>query len=144
MPKFLEDKLRSEYGDNPHAIYGTMNKIGAMHGTRKRKRAARRKRNTRPIPTAPSMSGATRRNMDTVLEGLAHKLKMPRGMKDSRKHGIARTHIEHHHDGSHKITHHYVKPGVGPTEHGAEHMEALHDHLEEMLGGKPSEEELAE
>jgi hypothetical protein len=29
MPKFLEDKLRKEYGNNPHAIYGTMNKIGA-------------------------------------------------------------------------------------------------------------------
>jgi hypothetical protein len=34
MPKFLEDKLRSEYGDNPRAIYGTMNKIGAMHGNK--------------------------------------------------------------------------------------------------------------
>ena len=34
MPKFLEDKLRSEYGDNPSAIYGTMNNIGAMHGNK--------------------------------------------------------------------------------------------------------------
>lgn len=34
MPKFLEDKLKEEYGDNPHAIYGTMNKIGAMHGNK--------------------------------------------------------------------------------------------------------------
>ncbi len=34
MPKFLEDKLKAEYGDNPHAIYGTMNKIGAMHGNK--------------------------------------------------------------------------------------------------------------
>lgn len=32
MPKFLEDKLKAEYGNNPHAIYGTMNAIGAMHG----------------------------------------------------------------------------------------------------------------
>lgn len=31
MPKFLEDKLRAEYGNNPRAIYGTMNKLGAMH-----------------------------------------------------------------------------------------------------------------
>ena len=30
MPKFLEKKLRAEYGDNPRAIYGTMNKLGAM------------------------------------------------------------------------------------------------------------------
>ncbi len=34
MPKFLEDKLRQEYGNNPHAIYGTMNSIGAMHGNK--------------------------------------------------------------------------------------------------------------
>lgn len=34
MPKFLEEKLRKEYGDNPHAIYGTMNKIGAMRGNK--------------------------------------------------------------------------------------------------------------
>jgi hypothetical protein len=34
MPKFLEDKLRAEYGNNPKAIYGTMNKIGAMHGNK--------------------------------------------------------------------------------------------------------------
>lgn len=34
MPKFLEDKLKAEYGDNPHAIYGTLNKIGAMHGNK--------------------------------------------------------------------------------------------------------------
>jgi hypothetical protein len=34
MPKFLEDKLRAEYGNNPSAIYGTMNKIGAMHGNK--------------------------------------------------------------------------------------------------------------
>jgi hypothetical protein len=34
MPKFLEEKLEKEYGDNPHAIYGTMNKIGAMKGNK--------------------------------------------------------------------------------------------------------------
>jgi hypothetical protein len=34
MPKFLEDKLKAEYGDNPHAIYGTLNKIGAMRGNK--------------------------------------------------------------------------------------------------------------
>lgn len=33
-PKFLEKKLRSEYGGNKHAIYGTMNKIGAMKGNK--------------------------------------------------------------------------------------------------------------
>lgn len=34
MPKFLEDKLKQEYGNDPHAIYGTMNKIGAMKGNK--------------------------------------------------------------------------------------------------------------
>lgn len=34
MPEFLEKKLRKQYGDNPRAIYGTMNAIGAMHGNK--------------------------------------------------------------------------------------------------------------
>ena len=34
MPKFLEEKLRAEYGNNPSAIYGTMNNIGAMRGNK--------------------------------------------------------------------------------------------------------------
>lgn len=50
MPKFLEDKLRAEYGNNPHAIYGTMNKIGAMHGNKEtakgREMEAKHKRDT--------------------------------------------------------------------------------------------------
>jgi hypothetical protein len=33
MPAFLEKKLKAEYGaGNPSAIYGTMNKLGFMHG----------------------------------------------------------------------------------------------------------------
>jgi hypothetical protein len=32
MPKFLEDKLKAEYPHNPSAVYGTLNKLGAMHG----------------------------------------------------------------------------------------------------------------
>lgn len=34
MPKFLEKKLRQEYGDNDSAIYGTMNKLGFMKGSK--------------------------------------------------------------------------------------------------------------
>ena len=34
MPKFLEDKLKKEYPNNPHAVFGTMNAIGAMHGSK--------------------------------------------------------------------------------------------------------------
>lgn len=38
MPAFLEKKLKKEYGDNDHAIYGTLNKIGAMHGNKETKK----------------------------------------------------------------------------------------------------------
>lgn len=38
MPKFLEAKLKKEYGDDKHAIYGTMNKIGAMKGNKETKK----------------------------------------------------------------------------------------------------------
>lgn len=33
-PKFLEEKLKKEYGNNKHAIYGTMNKLGYMKGNK--------------------------------------------------------------------------------------------------------------
>ena len=34
MPKFLEDKLKKEYPNNPGAVFGTMNKLGAMKGNK--------------------------------------------------------------------------------------------------------------
>lgn len=34
MPKFLEEKLKKEYPENPGAVYSTMNKLGAMHGNK--------------------------------------------------------------------------------------------------------------
>ncbi len=34
MPAFLEEKLKKEYPGNPGAVYGTMNAIGAMHGSK--------------------------------------------------------------------------------------------------------------
>lgn len=43
MPAFLEKKLEKEYSNMPkkereHAVYGTMNKIGAMHGNKETKK----------------------------------------------------------------------------------------------------------
>jgi hypothetical protein len=82
--------------------------------------------------------------VESMIEtALSHKPKMPRGMKDMRKHKIGHTAIEHLHDGSHKMTFHHMQPGVEPTTHSAPNMEAMHDKLEEMLGGKPSEEEMS-
>ena len=41
MPKFLETKLKTEYPNNPHAVYGTLNAIGAMHGNKETPKGAR-------------------------------------------------------------------------------------------------------
>lgn len=38
MPEFLEAKLKKEYPNNPGAVYGTMNKLGFMHGNRETKK----------------------------------------------------------------------------------------------------------
>ena len=34
MPEFLEKKLKKEYPGDPGAVFGTMNKLGAMRGNR--------------------------------------------------------------------------------------------------------------
>ena len=34
MPKFLEEKLKKQYPDNPGAVYGTMNVLGMMKGNK--------------------------------------------------------------------------------------------------------------
>lgn len=34
MPKFLIDKLSKEYPGNPGAVWGTLNRIGAVKGNR--------------------------------------------------------------------------------------------------------------
>ncbi len=34
MPKFLEQKLKQEYPDNPSAVYGTLNSLGLMKGNK--------------------------------------------------------------------------------------------------------------
>lgn len=41
VPKFLKAKLKREYPNNPHAVYGTMNSIGAMSGPNETKKGAR-------------------------------------------------------------------------------------------------------
>lgn len=38
MPRILEKKLKREYPNNPHAVYGTLNKIGAMKGSKETKK----------------------------------------------------------------------------------------------------------
>lgn len=44
MPEFLERKLKKEYPHNPSAVYGTMNKIGAMKGNKETKKGEKMER----------------------------------------------------------------------------------------------------
>ena len=34
MPEFLKRKLQREYPNNPSAVWGTLNAIGAVHGNK--------------------------------------------------------------------------------------------------------------
>ena len=38
MPKFLEDKLKREYGKDSKTVYKVLNSIGAMHGNKETKK----------------------------------------------------------------------------------------------------------
>lgn len=38
MPKFLEEKLKKEYGANSDIPYKVMNKLGVMHGNKETKK----------------------------------------------------------------------------------------------------------
>lgn len=53
MPKFLEKKLKAEYPNNPSAVYGTMNKLGAMHGSRETAKGAAMERKHEHDVAAP-------------------------------------------------------------------------------------------
>ena len=41
MPKFLEEKLKKEYGAKSDIPYKVMNKLGVMHGSRETKKGKR-------------------------------------------------------------------------------------------------------
>jgi hypothetical protein len=38
MPAFIENKLKSEYGEHSPIVYATMNKLGYMHGNKETKK----------------------------------------------------------------------------------------------------------
>lgn len=52
MPKFLEEKLKAEYGADSAIPYKVMNKLGAMHGNKEtakgRAMESKHKRDTAP------------------------------------------------------------------------------------------------
>ena len=65
MPEFLEKKLKKEYGDNDHAIYGTMNKLGLMRGNKEtaKGRAEEKKHLTKTKAIEHMKSGARKHGM---------------------------------------------------------------------------------
>jgi hypothetical protein len=77
MPKFLETKLKREYGENSAIPYKVMNSLGAMKGNKE---------------TAKGREMESKHEKDTKMK----KTAMP---------PFAHTHIEHHPDGSHTVTH---------------------------------------
>lgn len=71
MPIQLEQKLKQQYPNNPKAVYGTMNKIGAMKGNQvnpkgvaMQKRMIAQKMQSSPKPlTNQAMQGAYQKAM---------------------------------------------------------------------------------
>ncbi len=75
MPKFLEDKLKSEYPNNPHAVFGTLNALGAMHGNKiTAKGEAMQAKHNRDVKagTAEGMHPKMQQRAQMVKEAHAH------------------------------------------------------------------------
>lgn len=68
MPKFLEKKLKAEYGQNSKIPYMVMNKLGAMHGNKEtaKGRAMEKKHNAKMKSKKPR---ATKRDVQSHVYG---------------------------------------------------------------------------
>lgn len=62
MPRILEDKLKKEYPGNPHAVYGTLNKIGAMQGNKETEKGRGMEKALEKKKSAPYNLEAIHRN----------------------------------------------------------------------------------
>ncbi len=133
MPKFLEDKLKREYGENSAVPFKVMNKIGAMHGNRETEKGREMER---------------KHNEDTHMAKMVNMGKMgnmghTEPMKEMR--------IEMHRGQGGKLTgftvHHHMMPKATKsaafsenTEHShpfsADQHEEMMDHVSEHLGAQ--------
>ena len=50
----VEKKLKREYPNNPHAVYGTLNKAGLMHGNKATAKGKQKARKLTRIGDRPS------------------------------------------------------------------------------------------
>lgn len=65
-PRFLEKKLMAEYGpNNPSAVYGTMNKLGAMRGNKET--AKGRAMQAKHDASQPARGGHPHKNLGKYL-----------------------------------------------------------------------------
>lgn len=69
MPKFLEKALKAEYPSNDRAVYGTMNAIGAMRGSKETPKG--RAMQAKHDAAKPKGSGHPHKNLGKYL----HKAK---------------------------------------------------------------------
>lgn len=72
MPKFLEKKLKAEYGENSKIPYMVMNKLGAMHGNKEtaKGRAMEAKHNRdMKKKLSPASAAKIRRKANSMMGG---------------------------------------------------------------------------
>ena len=89
MPKFLENKLKAEYPNNAHAVYGTMNKIGAMHGNKEtaKGRAMERKHQRDAKSGAAGRSHEPRSaSTSSHIDHAHHNVKNAKGHSEKLRH----------------------------------------------------------
>jgi hypothetical protein len=128
MPKFLETKLKKEYGENSAVPFKVMNKIGAMHGNKEtekgREMEAKHEKDT-------AMKKATAEPMREM------RIEIHRGPAPKRKVTGFTVH------------HHMLPKAAGKssafyedTSHsvpfGADQHEKMMDHVEEHMSGQMS------
>jgi hypothetical protein len=54
--------------------------------------------------------------------------------KKHARHGFTHTHVEHHKDGSHTVTHLHHKGGEHDVKHAVADLDGVHDSMEDHLG----------
>jgi hypothetical protein len=89
MPKFLEKKLKKQYPGNPSAVYGTMNKMGFMHGNKETaKGKAAEKKHMKDMKMSPMMKtgGSSKSSITGQKEKVSSGKKiMMKGKKKSKR-----------------------------------------------------------
>ena len=131
MPKFLEDKLKREYGQNSAVPFKVMNKIGAMHGNQE---------------TAKGREMERKHNEDTHMAKMGN---MGRMGNMGHTEPMREMRIQIHRGAGGKLTgftvHHHMMPKATKsaafmenTEHShpfsADEHEEMMDHVAEHLG----------